>query len=383
MLNIKNIKALVLLISIIFLCIFIGQINVEQVITQLHTIGWQFLLVMLVTGFAYLLASTAWLLCFNTKHQQLTPAKIFAFRQIGETLTTVNPANIIVGESAKVYLLKKEGISYEEGMSSIVISRLLIFISLLFLTCLLPFALYQLNDTVLPMTFLSMPRKLGSIVLILLSIILMFGSIYLLVHPKLYLHRFIKSVLNRFKNIEQNTETNLDSSKTIEQNTETILESSKTIEQDTETILRNNQSNRRNTIELKIYNTNLLISSFYKEHKGKLLLAFTLSIVHWLMGAVEVYLLLDILDYNISFTNAILIEVGVIVIKSIGAFIPLQIGVEEYANKLMLSIVTLPNNGLWLTISILRRTRQVIWLLIGGILCVFLYKKIRVNEKSI
>jgi hypothetical protein len=65
--------------------------------------------------------------------------------------------------------------------------------------------------------------------------------------------------------------------------------------------------------------------------------------------------------------DALLIDNGIMVVKSIGSFVPAQIGVEEYGNKLMLSIIATSSATLWLGYTILRRLRFVIWIIISMI----------------
>jgi len=55
------------------------------------------------------------------------------------------------------------------------------------------------------------------------------------------------------------------------------------------------------------------------------------------------------------------------VFKAIWAFVPGQIGIEEYASKMMLEFVNVPGSGVWITVSILRRARQIFWIGAGFI----------------
>ncbi len=66
-------------------------------------------------------------------------------------------------------------------------------------------------------------------------------------------------------------------------------------------------------------------------------------------------------------------EAGVISAKNLFAFIPGQLGIEEYTNHLMLQTIGLKTAGLWLIVSIIRRIRQLFWIGIGGL--AFLYFK--------
>lgn len=322
----KKYKLLAFLTGWLFLGVFLWNVDFNLVIENLYQIGWKFSFVLLITGIAYGMASTAWLLCFSKLPKQLNGSKLFVYRQIGETLTTINPANIIVGESAKMYLLKKEGIAYQEGFMSILLSRTLIMLSMIALFLILPIFFF--------FTQFSFQITTSQYFLLGLFILILFGFFYSMVNPKLVLHQFFQTL---------NTKWNFVFLKKITP---------------------------------KIKETNLLLAQFYQHQKGKLLLAFLLSLVHWIMGAVEFYVLLLLLDIKITLLGAILMEVGVSCIKSLGAFIPGQIGIEEYGNKVMLGALDLSGGGLWVTISILRRTRQIIWLLIGGLFFLLIYKKI-------
>ena len=323
--NKKTYKQLALLAAISCLFLFLQTIDVGEVKNQLVQIGWQFSLVFLITGIAYAMASTAWLLCFKEIPAQLSASKLFVYRQIGETLTTINPANIVVGQSAKVYLLKQDGVTYEEGIVSILLSRILIFLSMIALFLLLPFALYKMG-WVGNITWMG----IGGLFLFISLMVVVF---YAMIHPTLLLHQWTLGLSQKW---------NLPFLKKLLP---------------------------------KIQSVNQLLCDFYQTHQLKLFLAFVLSVFHWLMGALEIYVLLYFLDIKITVLAAILVEVGITCIKSMGAFIPGQVGVEEYGNKLMLGLVGVSSGSIWVTISILRRTRQVIWLLIGGLFFLLVYRK--------
>lgn len=315
--NKANFKIAILLLAILFLVFFISQIDLQEVLLQLQLIGWKFSILLLITGSAYAMAAGAWLLCFEPIPPQLSVPKLFVYRLIGESLTTINPTSIVAGESAKVYLLNKEGIPYEQGIISILLSRILIFLSMISLFLVLPFSLYQLGF----IGHFSLPWGIG-----LAGMTVGFGSLfYSMVHPNLLLYKGMQSI-NR-------------------------LIHSSFLEKRLAKILAINQG----------------LFDYYRHQKLHLYLAFFLSLLHWIMGAVEIYTIFFLLNLKISLLSALLIEVGVTFIKSMGAFVPGQIGVEEYGNKLMLGFLDMSNGNIWLTLSILRRSRQLIWLGIGGL----------------
>lgn len=325
----KNYKLLAFIGGWLFLALFLWKVDWHLVLKNLYLIGWKFGFVVLITGLAYGMASTAWLLCFSELPKQLNPSKLFIYRQIGETLTTINPANIIVGETAKMYLLKKDGVDYQAGLVSILLSRTLIMLSMIALFSLLPFFFF--NADFWP------TNSIGNFLLLGVFVLLLFGFFYSMISQKLLLYKWILAFQTRWN------------------------------------------FNFLERLLPKIKEVNELLSQFYQQQKGKLILAFFLSLFHWLMGAVEFYVLLLLLNIKITFWGAILIEVGVACIKSLGAFIPAQIGVEEYGNKVMLGALDLSGGGLWVTVSILRRSRQLIWLMIGGLFFFLVYKRAEDN----
>lgn len=308
-----------------FLAFFLWQVDFQMVAENLAIVGPKFGWIFLITGLAYSMASLAWWLCFTNIPKELSISKLFIFRQIGETLTTINPANIIVGETAKLYLLKQEGIDSKEGLASILLSRILIMLSMIALFLLLPFGF--INS--------GLMEGYGQQILVpIIGLVSLIGSFfYGLVSEKLWLFRLITALGKRLK---------YDFFKGITP---------------------------------KVKELNELLVQYYQQQKGRLLLAFLLSLLHWIMGAVEVYVLFFLLNVKCTFFAAILIEVGVTCIKSLGAFIPGQIGVEEYGNKLMLELLNVGNAGLWVTISVLRRTRQLFWLGVGGVFFMVIYQQ--------
>jgi len=114
---------------------------------------------------------------------------------------------------------------------------------------------------------------------------------------------------------------------------------------------------------------------FYSNNKGRFFWAFLLSALHWVLGAAEFYLILKVLGLDISVVNAIAIEMGVILFKTVGAIVPGQVGVEEYANKVMLEAVGIAGNEVWLVVSIMRRARQLFWVGVAGVFYFFMRRK--------
>ena len=70
-------------------------------------------------------------------------------------------------------------------------------------------------------------------------------------------------------------------------------------------------------------------------------------------------------------------DMGVVIIKSAVGFIPGQLGIEELANQLVLLAVGIGTGSLWLTVSILRRARQLVWIAGSALLYLILPKTVK------
>lgn len=109
------------------------------------------------------------------------------------------------------------------------------------------------------------------------------------------------------------------------------------------------------------------IPPLVRENKKFMLLSALFALLHWILGAMEFYFILKFLNIDITIVQALVIDLGVVFFKTAGAFIPGQIGFEEYGNKIMLSIVGINSDEVWITASILRRARQLVWIGLGAI----------------
>ena len=119
----------------------------------------------------------------------------------------------------------------------------------------------------------------------------------------------------------------------------------------------------------KIY---VQLRSLYRNHKKRFYKAVGFNVLNWLIGSLEFWLIFYFLSTQIGVLDALLVDQGVLVLKSFGAFIPGQLGVEEFSNKVMLSIIGIKATGLWVAASIVRRSRQLFWIVVSAILYVII-----------
>ncbi|TCD03792.1 lysylphosphatidylglycerol synthase domain-containing protein [Pedobacter psychroterrae] len=112
-----------------------------------------------------------------------------------------------------------------------------------------------------------------------------------------------------------------------------------------------------------------------RENRRMLMYACFFALLHWVFGGLEFYFILKFLGVKVSILHALLVDLGVVLFRAAGAFIPGQLGIEEYGNKIMLLAIGLPAEEIWVTASILRRARQLFWIAFGVAVYFLLFKR--------
>lgn len=329
----KSIKWIFYGMVILFLSLFISKLGWYDISVQLGKVGWKFWLVIPINILAYLFATISWRYCMGSEKKYHSLQNLFVVRHIGESLAIINPTNVIAGDGAKQLLLKQNCHNTDACLSSILLSRILIIIAAILLA--------GFSVSAIIMNQMTNEFPMGS--MMILGLIILFGLMQfwrLFTHRKLYLYNISSILLAPFKDKE---------------------------------IISN--------ILYKIKHVNYEISKFRQKEKRALLAAFFFATMHWMMGAVEFCLILFLLNLPIGFLDGLIVEMGVAVLKSTGSFIPGQIGIEEYGNKIMLTTIGLSSSVIWISVSILRRMRQFIWLAVGVIF--YIFTKDRLNGGTI
>lgn len=131
---------------------------------------------------------------------------------------------------------------------------------------------------------------------------------------------------------------------------------------------------KRLGLSTRIRNLYRSTSGLYQSNKKALAYSSLYALLHWIVGAMEFYFILTFIGVDVSVFHAILVDMGVIFFKTAGVFIPAQAGIEEYGNKVMLLAIGVPDTEIWITASILRRARQLFWLVFGIGVYLFIYR---------
>ncbi|MCF0054511.1 lysylphosphatidylglycerol synthase transmembrane domain-containing protein [Dyadobacter sp. CY356] len=320
----KPLKIITILIVIVFFALFLKATDFQVVAVTIKSFGFHFLYLLLITLTAYLLATIGWKYCLGKEVKQIGIINLFVIRHLGEMFSIINPASVIGGEALKVYLLKEKGLEKTTVVASLLISRILMAATQLALFFLALILVFLLDNKRIPGLFELITLGFGiGLCIIAIAFGLRNNSVYkkLIEYPK---------ALQLFKYLD-----------------------------------------RKLMIRPIISEFNL----FFKANKRGVFLCILFFTAHWIVGSLEVFFILKFFGINATVLHVLFVDMGVVIFKAAGAFVPAQIGVEEFGNKVMLELIGVSDTGIWLTVSILRRSRQLFWILFGLVVYLFYNKK--------
>ena len=106
------------------------------------------------------------------------------------------------------------------------------------------------------------------------------------------------------------------------------------------------------------------LSTFYREHRGRLTLSLLFHFGGWVVGSLEVYLILHFMGIPVSLTTALVIEAFAAAIKSAAFLIPGGLGALEGGNMAVFAAIGL-GAGVGLSMTLVRRFRELTWVAAG------------------
>jgi hypothetical protein len=235
-------------------------------------------------------------------------------------LAIFNPTNVIAGDSLKSIYLGRSGIRQDKANASVVLSRLVLIVTGVLL--MIVSGIFFMIDLV------GLQQVLQSGLIAVASIAVIFAVFRYL--------RLIRRIIARIKQVGF-----------------------------VASFLEGEGGNQlRDSIAT--------FKDYVKTSKVRVFWALFFGALHWVLGAAEIYVILDALGQDVTVVDAVFFEMGVQFLKSLAFVIPGQIGVEEYANKIVLTSMKISANEVWLILSVMRRARQLLWLAVATLLYIYL-----------
>ena len=106
------------------------------------------------------------------------------------------------------------------------------------------------------------------------------------------------------------------------------------------------------------------LSAFYREHPGRLTLSLLFHFAGWVLGSLEVFLILHFMGVPVSLTTALVIEAFAAAIKSAAFLIPAGVGALEGGTMAVFAAFGL-GAGAGLSMTLIRRFRELAWVAAG------------------
>ncbi len=106
------------------------------------------------------------------------------------------------------------------------------------------------------------------------------------------------------------------------------------------------------------------IAKFYSHESRRLWIAVGLHLIGWIFGGIEVFFMLRILGVEATLYEAIILESLIQLMRTASFYIPGNLGVQEGGLAMVLGIMGV-EPYLGVALSLMKRTRQVIWTAIG------------------
>jgi uncharacterized protein (TIRG00374 family) len=310
----RRLNLILLVIAVVFIFWLLNEVGWHTIGEYLLRVGWYWPLLLLPYGLVNLLESISWKYLLLTKDKIPSLHRLFWLRLGGESLNQLTPTASLGGEPFKAAALQKDGIPWDEATASVVIHKGILVLSL---------ALYIfLGLALAPFLLPGASAHLGYLGLAAL-VLAAAGGTFVFVQAKApcgFGLRFLTKLGVCPPALKEKEET--------------------------------------------FNNLDTRLASFYREHPGRCLLAFTLFFLSWVLHGVEVYLMFWLLGHPIGWGLAICLDALAMLFTALGFFIPAAMGVQEGGNILLALGFDL-GMVLGVAFSILRRLREAFWLGLG------------------
>jgi putative membrane protein len=312
-------------LTLSFLVWHIGPGHIYEAVSRF---GPGALFVMLIPSvFMYVLEAYGWKIVLGSAAERISFGKILSIRTAGEVVNMTTPTAYIGGEPLKAYLLQKHHIPMVEGLASVVIAKTIMTIAqTLFILLGIALAFWTLGTA-------GSSRQM--VAAALFSAALLSGGIaaFVLVQKR-GLFTWLLETLRRLGIHIRYLEARAEKLRSLDR---TILD-------------------------------------FYVHHQSAFYASTGLYLLGWLAEAVEVFVIISLLGGPASVLSAIAIGALSVLIKGGTFFIPGSLGAQDGGNLLLLKAFGY-SDLTGMTFALLRRFRELVWILIGLACLAILGKK--------
>ncbi|MGE4014073.1 MAG: lysylphosphatidylglycerol synthase domain-containing protein [Alphaproteobacteria bacterium] len=297
------------------LILIVWQIDLPEVASLLLGINWWIIPILALGQFAFMLDVWVWQLALcRVRPSAIWSYRLWKLRMVGEAYNNSTPLGTIGGEPLKALLLKTHyGIGYRRGIASLTVARTCMIIGLLPLLAV---------GLICILTEPKLPSDYAATATAGFAAMTTFAALLFLAQ------RFRCFSIAGWG------------------------------------LTWARRHNRARLWISQIRNIEDLLVRFYTLQKSRFALAVLLASLNWICGAVEIWIVLNVVDGPASWTDAFIIESIVQFLRAGIFFVPAGVGIQEGAFFLLGTALT-GNPAIGIVVGGVRRIRELIWIMWG------------------
>lgn len=305
-----------LVAGIIAIWIIFTQFSFKEIMSHLANAPlWAILAYVGVTILIMVMHTWRWHHVLKTQQFKVPFKDVFWYKVIGYAVSYLTPGAKLGGEAVRAGLMKRQQIPFHQGMSSIVIDKIMEVST---------YGFFFVIGAIVSFSMLKLPLSISIIFIVISAWFLVFMGIFY--YQMLKGGSFFKSIF-RFFRIHK-------------------LKKGKAIE--------------KKTVEME-----KLVSTFYRHHKKAFAMSMLISIVAWALMFAEFELILIML----GITNATFMQLFLI-ITFIGASfllpVPMALGALEAGQLSVFKMIKLSGTA-GIAVALITRTKDIFWTILGFI----------------
>ena len=312
-------------IGIAILILVLSDIDLVWLFTQLKYFGWlSFSIVLGIYLLAFWLDAVSWALAIeDIPISWAWTWRTFAARIAGEAYNALIPAAGMGGEPTKAYILKRRfGIDFKASGASLVIAKTVNMIALI---------AFLIGGFLLIQTMNTFPENLKTMAGLGLTLFVVGTTALFLFQKFRWTSRLAHHLAKKSDRLwVHRALANLDE-------------------------------------------VDRIFVKFYQDRSTRFSCALALAFANWLLGMVEIYVVMLFLGHPVDWSVAWVIEAATQMVRTAAFFIPAAIGVQEGTFLIICGLLT-GSPGIGVAAALIRRAREIIWIIAGLIFAAVLNK---------
>ncbi|MFA5093832.1 MAG: flippase-like domain-containing protein [Candidatus Omnitrophota bacterium] len=306
----KALKGFVLILAAGLFVWIIFKSGPSLILSQLVSLNWRILAVILAYLVIYYFDTTGWRWAFRKEVRLPNLWRFFLARQAGEAINYTTPTAYIGGEPVKALVLRRrDGVELVDGLASVVIAKTSLFLSKV---------VFLLTGIVIAIKIFRFEGIIATGILWTFGGVLALLVIFLFLQKKGLFMLGLK-MARKFK-------------------------------------LNEAFEGKKASLE----EIDKVINDFYSRERPRFFLSFLFHLLGWFAGLIEVYLILYFLGVQVDWTKALVIEVFFKTANSAFFFVPAALGVQEGAGYAVLAALGI-GGEIGVALSIIKRIREIAW----------------------